>query len=344
MRIPTIRAENLTVLADPLLAALPGTANLADAVGSVRLPVFVCGPLPIKGLYSRGDYYVPLATTEAATIRVTRSGMGLLAAAGGCRAMLVDEGAGRALTLVFPSLQQAALFAHWTVSAGDALRRLAARAADRILTGLHPAVEGNRVHLYLEFSPGDEVADVAVTAAVEAIHAHLRERAPIRPVDNGPLLSPTPPSALAPGPVTTGRRVCVEATIPDEAVSQYLGASLDRLPGVSQPRGAPAEGSQNPRLRVLTALFAACGQDLAAVPASAIGALRFEVTSAGDLYAGLTLESLSVGTRGGGTALPAQQACLQVLGVTGPDGTRALAEVSAAVCLAAEVGALGGTF
>ncbi len=327
MRIPTIRAENLTVLTDPLLPGPAETADLADAVGSVRLPVFVCGPLPVKGLYSRGDYYVPLATTDAALVEVARSGMRMLAAAGGCRAMLVDEGTSRTRTLTFPSLEQAGLFAHWAAAAGDTLRGLVARTTDRILTDLRPVVEGDRVHLYLEFSSGDELADASVTVAVEAISTHLRERAPIRPVDNGRRASPVPPPPLAPGLVTAGRRVCVEATIPP----------------VSGPRRAPAEGSRDARLGVLTALFAACGQDLATVSTSAAGATRFEVTPAGDLYASLTLESLSVGTRGGGTALPTQRACLKLLGVTGPDGTRALAEVCAAVCLAAEVGALGRT-
>ena len=49
-----------------------------------------------------------------------------------------------------------------------------------------------------------------------------------------------------------------------------------------------------------------------------------------------------VGTVGGGTALPAQRACLDLLGLAGPGKAPALAEVCAGLCLAAELAALAG--
>lgn len=43
----------------------------------------------------------------------------------------------------------------------------------------------------------------------------------------------------------------------------------------------------------------------------------FECTDKGDLHVSCTLPSLEVGTVGGGTALAAQAACLDILGVKG---------------------------
>src|SRR3989304_3814918 len=90
------------------------------------------------------------------------------------------------------------------------------------------------------------------------------------------------------------------------------------------------------------ALFAACGRELDGAAASAAGLYRFEVTPQGELAAGVTLPHLMVGTVGGGTGLPAQRACLDLLGLAGPAKAPALAEVCAGLCLVAELAALAG--
>ena len=48
-----------------------------------------------------------------------------------------------------------------------------------------------------------------------------------------------------------------------------------------------------------------------------------------------------VGTVGGGTRLPSQRACLDILGLAGPGHARALAEVAAALVLAGELSIIG---
>ena len=42
-------------------------------------------------------------------------------------------------------------------------------------------------------------------------------------------------------------------------------------------------------------------------------------TEAGDLLVSVTMPSIEVGTIGGGTVLPAQAACLDIIGVKGPN-------------------------
>jgi hydroxymethylglutaryl-CoA reductase (NADPH) len=91
----------------------------------------------------------------------------------------------------------------------------------------------------------------------------------------------------------------------------------------------------------LAALYIACGQDAACVAESAVGVTRFEVTEQGELYAAVTLPNLTLGTIGGGTGLPTQRACLEILGLVGPGKAAALAEVSAGLCLAGELSIIG---
>ena len=48
--------------------------NVENFIGCVKLPVGVAGPLRVNGLFAQGDYYVPLATTEAAWWPLTAAG------------------------------------------------------------------------------------------------------------------------------------------------------------------------------------------------------------------------------------------------------------------------------
>src|SRR5215472_1688049 len=60
-----------------------------------------------------------------------------------------------------------------------------------------------------------------------------------------------------------------------------------------------------------------------------------------DLYASVTLPNLMVGTVGGGTGLPSQRACLEIMGLSGAGQANTLAEVLAALCLAGELSIVG---
>jgi hydroxymethylglutaryl-CoA reductase (NADPH) len=87
----------------------------------------------------------------------------------------------------------------------------------------------------------------------------------------------------------------------------------------------------------LAALFIACGQDVANVANSAVGVTNFECTDEGDLYASVTLPSLTVGTVGGGTGAGTARECLEMLGCSGAGQACRFAEVAAATLLAGEL-------
>lgn len=83
-------------------------------------------------------------------------------------------------------------------------------------------------------------------------------------------------------------------------------------------------------------MYLACGQDAACAAEPAVGVTRLEVTKPGGLYAAVTLPNLMVSTVGGGTGLPLQRACLEILGLVCAEKARALAEVCAGLVLAGE--------
>lgn len=70
---------------------------------------------------------------------------------------------------------------------------------------------------------------------------------------------------------------------------------------------------------------------------SSVGITRFELADTGGLYASASLPNVIVGTVGGGTELPSQRACLEILGLAGADHAEAFAEVCGAMALAGEL-------
>src|SRR5689334_23431610 len=99
--------------------------------------------------------------------------------------------------------------------------------------------------------------------------------------------------------------------------------------------GANNNGAQS--ANGITAMFIATGQDVANVAESSAGVLYSEISATGDLYVSLTIPSLIVATHGGGTGLPTQRECLEILDCYGKGKVKKFAEIVAGVVLAGEI-------
>src|SRR5262249_28080592 len=100
-------------------------------------------------------------------------------------------------------------------------------------------------------------------------------------------------------------------------------------------------GVQGHFANALAALYIACGQDPAGVAEAAGGTTPRETTTDGDFYAAVTLPAVVVGIVGGGTGLPTQRACLDIIAEGGPLDARGLAEICAGLALAGELSIIG---
>src|SRR5262249_57902809 len=64
-------------------SVLPG--NVENFTGVAQVPIGVAGPLRINGEHARGDFYVPLATTEGTLVASYNRGMRVLSECGGVK-------------------------------------------------------------------------------------------------------------------------------------------------------------------------------------------------------------------------------------------------------------------
>ncbi len=323
--------------------------NIENFIGTVKLPVGIAGPLRVNGLFAQGDYQIPLATTEAALVASYSRGCQLISEIGGCQALLLNEAVNRTPGFAFTHLQEVGLFLAWAIGQQDAFKREAETTTHYgKLIDTRFTVEGNHVYLDFQFTTGDAAGQNMVTIATDAICRHIINHTPVTPqywfIEAN--LSGDKKASAQSFTGVRGKKVTAEVTLPPSLVHQRLHTSPAQM--VNYWRMSALGGTMSGTIGIhghyangLAALYIACGQDAACVAESAVGVTRFELTADGGLYAAVTLPNLIVGTVGGGTGLPTQRACLEILGLAGAGKARAFAEVCAGLALAGELSIIG---
>ena len=245
----------------------------------------------------------------------------------------------------FADLGEATLFASWAAAHTSEIRCIAeATSAHGKLVDLKTTVEGNHVFLHLDFTTGDAAGQNMVTIAAKAVCSYIRDTAPVRPrrvmVESN--ASGDKKASARSFTSVRGKRVSAEVVLPAAIVRRRLGVTPESLAdgwrmGALGAVLTGTVGIQGQFANGLAALYIACGQDAACVAESAVGVTRFELAPDGGLYAAVTLPNVVVGTVGGGSQLPSQRTCLDLMGLAGPGSARALAEICAGLCLAGEL-------
>src|SRR5881275_2329610 len=87
---------------------LPG--NVENFTGVAQVPIGVAGPLRLNGEHARGDFYVPLATSEGTLVASYNRGMRVLNECGGVKTTVVEDNMQRAPVFMFDDALEAREF------------------------------------------------------------------------------------------------------------------------------------------------------------------------------------------------------------------------------------------
>ncbi len=324
---------------DPSLVA----GNIENFIGVAQVPIGLAGPIRVKGEHAEGDFYVPLATTEGTLVASYNRGMRVLTECGGVKATVVEHSMQRAPVFVLPDAPSARAFGQWVEEHFASIKE-AAEATTRTgkLIGIGQYQVGPLRYLRFNYTTGDaagqNMTGKATFVACEWIRSH-------HPGDLRYLLSGNLETDKKHSHVNTlltrGRRVVAEAVLRRDVLQRLLGVDTRDLFYWRQVQmsgsflaGAASNGMH--AANGLAALFVATGQDVANVAESHATIGYSQLLDDGDFYCSLTLPALIVATYGGGTGLPTQRQCLEILGCYGRDKADKLAEICAAVVLAGE--------
>jgi hydroxymethylglutaryl-CoA reductase (NADPH) len=320
------------------------SGNVENFFGVAQVPIGLAGPLRINGEHAQGDFYVPLATTEGTLVASYSRGMRVLSESGGVTVTVVKHAMQRAPVFRFNDAREARDFGHWLVEHFDAIKA-AAEVTTRVgkLLDIEQYALGNLLYTRFNYTTGDAAGQNMTGKATWAACEWISAQHPLRPryILSGSIDTDKKHSAIN-TLRTRGKRVIAEATIRNEVLQRLMRidtASLFRARQISTAGSFMAGASYNGphAANGIAAMFIAAGQDVANVAESHAGITYAQLLDNGDYYWSVTLPSLIVASYGGGTGLPTQRECLEMLGCYGQGKADRFAEIVGAVVLAGDV-------
>ncbi|MBI2570879.1 MAG: phosphotransferase [Candidatus Schekmanbacteria bacterium] len=322
--------------------------NIENFVGGASIPLGAAGPLLINGRNVTGYVVAPFATTEGALVASATRGATALSRSGGVFTRVFHQQMIRAPIFFCGSMEEAYRLQCWIADHREGIReqvKLASKYAE--LVSVEPFQLGNMIHLRFVYRTGDAAGQNMTTIVTwKVCQWMLRELAsyPDITVENFIIeanMSGDKKVSLLNFIEGRGIKVIAEALIPDQVLERVLKVQREQLlttyhAGLLGGIQIGMIGANVNIANVIAAMFAATGQDIGCVHESSLGIFTLR-QGAGGVYASMVLPTLIIGTIGGGTALPTQKECLQMLGCYGTNRVFRLAEIIAGFCLALDL-------
>ena len=320
------------------------SGNVEQFIGVAQVPIGLAGPLRVNGEHAQGDFYVSLATAEGTLVASYNRGMRLLHEAGGVTTTVLDDRMQRAPAFVFASAREARAFGDWLEESFDQVKSAAeSTTKSGKLQDIEQYSASRVLFTRFNYTTGDAAGQNLTGKATQAACHWIADN--YDGIEHWYLESnfaTDKKSSQVNMLRTRGKRVVAEAVIPNELVERIMRSNTEMMfrarlvsnlggfmSGVNNNGAHSANG--------ITAIFIATGQDAANVAESSAAFIHTELRENGDYYYSVTIPSLIVATYGGGTALPTQRECLEMLGCFGANRVRKFAEIVAATVLCGEL-------
>ncbi len=333
-------------------AILPGIEMKA---GGAVIPMGIAGPVKILGEYAQGEYYIPLATNEAALVAGVQRGIKAINLSGGMKALVTFDGMARAPMIEAPDIESARSLCRRFLDDRSLVEELGRHVKDPFvrLEKIEPYQLGTKVILRMVCKTGDAMGMNGVTKAAADIVRELLKKLPgWKLITISSNLCTDKKASHINILHGRGKSVQTEILIPEEVLRKvfkegvtsrkveqvvfhkcYLGSALS----------GTVSGFNVNAANTLAAFFAATGQDLAQIITSAAAFVQADSTEGG-LHFMVTMPSLELATVGGGTAFGTAREALRLLQCDGrgksPDdneNVKRLAEICAVAVSALEL-------
>jgi hydroxymethylglutaryl-CoA reductase (NADPH) len=325
---------------------------IENHIGYMPIPMAVAGPLRITGTYVKGEYYVPLCTLEGTLSMSMTRGFYLTHQSNGIRTQHIKQELSRSPIFIFGDFDVREAFSKWITGNYDQIKSVAeATTQHGKLLRIDQYPTQNSVILDFVYYTAEAAGQNMTTFATYAACRYIRESfasgygADFKYFIESNFNADKNPThrALVHG---RGHHVIASALVKGKLLRRILRCTAQEMVegwGQASPgfQMAGVLGNNMHVANALAALYLATGQDAACVAENSIGIVSYELRNDEDLLMLLTMPSITVGTVGGGTRLKHQRANLEMLGCTGRDSSKKLAEIICASALALELSLAG---
>jgi len=314
--------------------------NIENPFGIIQIPLGVTGPVLINGNNAKGEFYVPMATTEGALLLTYDLGMRLASMCGGIKSEVLSKVVH--ITPMFPihsdEDNRVGTFVDQTY---EMIKEVAESGSHHTkLLGIEQHTVGKNFLLKFKYDTGDAQGLNMINQASFNACKYIESKTGASFFHRSHYSGVKHHSPLN-EKEGYGRRVKASLTLSSKALAMMRVTAVemkdffDRCIECGQASGI---GSVNVHAaNAITAIYLACGQDAADISSSHVCATTTQLSDDGkNLTIVCELKNLLVATVGGGTVLPTQQECLRIMSCAGSGKSDKFAEIVAATVLAGE--------
>ena len=318
--------------------------NIENFTGTAQVPIGIAGPLKMVGEHAKGDFYIPMATTEGTLVASYSLGMRVISECGGATTTVVKHSMQSAPVFLFENALEARDFGQWLRDNLDSIRGVVINAVEvPRLTEIEQYAVANMLYTRFCYTTGDAAGQNMTGKATLYACEWIRANHPSKPryILSGNVDTDKKHSMMN-MIQTRGKRVIAEFVLNRDVARELLRVETEWLYKFRQIAsvgthlaGGAYSGAHS--ANGIAAMFIATGQDAANVSESHAGLNYGELLDNGDFYWSVTLPALICATYGGGTGLPTQRECLEMMDCYGTGKADKFAEIIAAVVLAGDV-------
>lgn len=316
--------------------------NIEHVIGVSHVPLGVAGPIKVNGEYAKGDFYVPLATTEGALVKTYHRGMRVVSEAGGVNVRILKDIVHIDPAFFVDNIIDGQLFITWLE---DNFLKIKLQAETTTSHGklleIIPFLTGDRIFLKFVYNTQDAQGLNMINKATDFACQFIRQAtnknyvlrsdlSAIKKVSTMNIHNGQGKSVIA--DVTISRKTLRLLQVTPESICKYQESWKTAVILSGTVSGGNAHVAN-----LLAAIFIACGQDVADIAMSHVSTLNLSINREKDLYVSLFLPNLMLATVGGGTKLGTQKECLELLGCYGQDKVKKFAEIITATALAGDL-------
>ncbi len=320
--------------------------NIENFIGVTQVPLGAAGPLLVRGEHAKGNYFIPLATTEAALVATVNRGCSVVTDSGGALVRVIRNEMTRAPVFKTEGIEHGIRVSEWVARNFGKLKAETKTTTEHgRLESATPFVSGRTVFIRFSFSTGDAMGMNMATIASQKMCDLIERKTGAKTVSvSGNMCVDKKPSALN-FILGRGKTVVAESVIPERIVKAKLHSTPEDIADTALRKNllgsamSLSYGFNSHFANMAAALFIATGQDAAQVVEASMGISLAEKVDGG-LYVSVRLPALEVGTVGGGTSLPTQREALKMIGCDGKGRSLKFAEIAGSVILAGELSTL----
>ena len=313
--------------------------NIENRIGDIKIPLGIAGPIHINGKYAKGEFYVPMATTEGTLLASYSRGMKIINECGGCETLVFDDYFTRAAIFICTSLSNADKLKEWCLEHNEEITK-EVNDSDPFIKLIKIDYDFISTNLIVTFTldTGDAMGSNMGSKAAGVAAKFIQANSKLSKINYPPF----PEDKKIIPARQKGKKVIASVKIKNDVLTRIARIDNYRLfEFFNLYKNALARyGGCSLNIHSvngMAALFLALGQDPAYLGECSQVIVDAKPINNDILEFSVTIPSLIIGTVGGGTGLPSAKTSLNIIDCYGANKAKKLAEIMAATIMAGEL-------